>query len=486
MSAQIIRRARLIAKDELRLMRRNRVAMLGLLMLLALSVIAALTSIAHRDTSDQIRTRFQAEADKEFDGQPARHPHRMVHYGHFVFRPLPALAAFDSGVDGFTGNTIFLEGHRQNSANFGDVRQSSLLMRFGQLTPAFVLQALAPLVLIFIGFGIVVRERERGTLHLLQTHGATAAQILSGKAMALSAVALLMLFPAILALGWLIAAKGAPVTPALVLLTGYTGYLAIWIAGILLASTVASQARTALIALVGLWALTVILLPRLAPDLALATKPTLTRLETDIAIQRDLRQMGDSHNPDDPFFTAFKERTLKHYGVEKVDDLPVNYRGLLAVEGEKLTSKLFDDYATRQFAQQKAQSGFADAFGLISPTLALRRVSMALAGTDLESHRRFLAQSEAYRFSIVQQLNQLQATAVTYSDDSNRNKDPEAGRRVRIDPDNWRKVPDFAYRPPTQAEKLSTASPGLAMLALWLAALALALRAAVRHIREAV
>jgi ABC-2 type transport system permease protein len=80
---------------------------------------------------------------------------------------------------------------------------------------------------------------------------------------------------------------------------------------------------------------------------------------------------------------------LKQYGIEKVEDMPVNYRGLLAVEGEKLTSKLFDEYANRQFAQQKAQSGFADAAGLISPTLALRRVSMALAGTDLESHRRF-------------------------------------------------------------------------------------------------
>ncbi|NJS14109.1 MAG: hypothetical protein HC788_05190 [Sphingopyxis sp.] len=152
----------LIAADEWRLMRRNRVAMLGLAMLLALSVIAALTAIAQRDNSDDIRARFQAQADQAFDGAPARHPHRMVHYGHFVFRPLPPLAAFDPGVDAFTGNTIYLEGHRQNSANFGDVRQSSLLVRFGQLTPAFVLQALAPLMLIFIGFGVVARERERG------------------------------------------------------------------------------------------------------------------------------------------------------------------------------------------------------------------------------------------------------------------------------------------------------------------------------------
>ena len=96
----------------------------------------------------------------EFDAQPNRHPHRMVHYGHFAFRPLDPLAAFDPGIDAFAGSVIYLEGHRQNSANFADVRQSSLLLRFGQLTPAFVLQTLLPLLLIVLGAGIIARERE--------------------------------------------------------------------------------------------------------------------------------------------------------------------------------------------------------------------------------------------------------------------------------------------------------------------------------------
>jgi ABC-2 type transport system permease protein len=476
---------RLIAADEWRLMRRNRVAMLGLAMLLALSVIAALTSIAQRHNSDAIRARFQVQADHAFDGAPARHPHRMLHYGHFVFRPLPALAAFDPGVDAFTGNTIYLEGHRQNSANFGDVRQSSLLVRFGQLTPAFVLQALAPLMLIFIGFGIVARERERGTIRQLFAHGVTARRLLIGKTLGLGGIAALMLAPGALALGWLIVAEGAPLTPSLMLLGGYAVYLTIWVLLIIIASSLAAHARTALMALIGIWAFTVILLPRIAPDIALASSPALTRLETDIAIQEDLRRMGDSHNPDDPFFTAFKERTLKQYGVEKIEDLPVNYGGLLAVEGEALTSKLFDDYADRQFAAQKSQSGLKDAVGLISPTIALRRVSMSASGTDLEGHRRFLAQAEAYRFATVQQLNQLQATKVTYADDRNRNKDPEAGRRVRIDPENWKAIPDFEYRSASMSDQMRTALPGLLILLGWLAALGFGLRLATRRLGAA-
>lgn len=329
--------ARLLASNEWRLMRRSRVAQLAVLMLLALTAIATLTSLAHRDNSDALRARFQAQADREFDGQPARHPHRMVHYGHFVFRPLPALAAFDPGVDAFTGSTIFLEGHRQNSANFGDVRQSSLLARFGQLTPAFVLQVLAPLVLVFIGFGLIAREREAGTLRVLAAHGMTVRSLIAGKALALGGLAMVMLLPVVFALAWLVLAKGAPLAAAAVLALGYAAYLALWVIGIAAVSSLASNARTSLMSLLGIWAVTTILIPRAVPDIALAAAPLPTRLETDIAIQRDQRRIGDSHNPDDPHFAAFKARILKQYGVSRVEDLPVNYRGLLAMEGEKLT-----------------------------------------------------------------------------------------------------------------------------------------------------
>lgn len=477
--------ARLVARNEWRLMHRSRVARLALFMLLALAVVATLTSIAHRNASDDLRARFQAQADQEFDGQPARHPHRMVHYGHFVFRPLPALAAFDPGVDAFTGNTIYLEGHRQNSANFGDVRQSSLLARFGQLTPAFVLQVLAPLVLVFIGFGLLAGERRSGTLRVLKSHGARPRDLLLGKGLALGGLAGLMLLPALASLGWLVIAADAPAIPALILTLGYAGYLALWVLGIVTVSAIARDPRNALVTLLGLWALTTILVPRVAPDLALAAAPTSTRLETDIAILRDLRKVGDSHNPDDPHFAAFKARTLAQYGVSRVEDLPVNYRGLLALEGEKLTSQLFDDYAERQFEQQRRQGVIVSGFGLLSPAIALRSLSMALAGTDLDGHRRFLSQAEAYRYDIVQRLNRLQAEAVTYSDDSNRNKDPDAGRRVRIDPANWSKVPDFAYQPASLSDKLRAAVPGATVLILWLLAGALMLRRAARRLGEA-
>lgn len=474
-----------VARDELRHLVRNRVALTGALMLALLALVAAVTSFAQARATAELRDRYQAQADEQFKAQPDRHPHRVVHYGHFVFRPLGSLAAFDPGVDPYTGNAMFLEGHRQNSANFGDVRQSSLLVRFGQLTPAFVLQTLAPLVLIFLGYGVVARERERGTLRQLLAQGVSASRLVAGKALGLGMAAGAIALPALVTLLVIALQPGVSSAPVAVLALGYLLYLLVWTLLVVLVSTLSSRARDALIALVAIWAVSVVLLPRVAPDLAVAAKPIPTRLETDIAIARDLRSMGDSHNPDDPFFATFKQRTLQRYGVARVEDLPVNYRGLVAVEGEKLTSSLFDRYADASFVQQQAQSGLVDVAGALSPAILVRRLSMAAAGTDLAGHQRFLEQAEAYRYAIVQRLNGLQATAVTAADDAAKSKDAGAEQRSRIDATNFAAIPDFRFQPVAPGTLARSALPGVLALAGWALLLAGALAVAGRRLGSA-
>lgn len=472
----------MIARDELRHLARNRVALTGAVMLALLAAVAAVTSFAQARATDALRGRYQAQADERFKTQPDRHPHRVVHYGHFVFRPLGPLAAFDPGVDPFTGSAMFLEGHRQNSANFSDVRQSSLLVRFGQLTPAFVLQTLAPLVLIFLGYGVVARERERGTLQQLLAQGVGARRIVAGKTLGLGVAAGAIALPALATLLVIALRPGISAAPVAMLGLGYLLYLLVWTLLVVLVSALTSRTRDALIALVAIWAMSVVLLPRVAPDLAVAARPIPTRLETDIAIARDLRAMGDSHNPDDPFFAAFKKRTLARYGVSTVEDLPVNYRGLLAVEGEKLTSTLFDRYADRSFAAQKAQSGIVDAAGALSPAILVRRLSMAAAGTDLAGHQRFLDQAEAYRYAIVQRLNGLQAAAVAAADDAAKSDDAGAERRSRIDAGAFAAIPDFRFRPVAPDTLARSALPGVLALSVWASVLVGALILAGRRL----
>ncbi|MFT3964770.1 MAG: DUF3526 domain-containing protein [Sphingobium sp.] len=467
----------LIARDELRLMRRNRVAVIAFTLLVLLTLAAVVTSWSHQRAIAELRARHQQAAEQAFDAQPDRHPHRVVHYGHFIFRPLGPLAAFDPGVDPFTGSSMFLEGHRQNTANFGDVQQSSLLIRFGQLTPAFVLQSLAPLLLIFLGYGAVARERERGTLRPLMLQGASRAGIVTGKLAALGLVALLAGLPAMIGFLLIAGQPGALAAPMAMIALGYAAYLALWTVLIVLVSAVARRSRDALLALLALWVVMIVLLPRLAPDMASAAYPLSNRLQTDIAIARDLRRMGDSHNPDDPYFARFKQSVLDRYGVKRIEDLPVNYKGLLGMEGERMTTQLFNRYTGESYDAQERQNRLVRSIGIASPAIALRALSMAAAGTDFAAHRRFLEQAEAYRYDLVQRLNRLQANAVSYADDTA--EDSDADRRKRVSGANWHKMPDFAFQGPTGAALAGAALPGLGIVIGWLAVALLLLLATV-------
>lgn len=472
----------LIAYDELRLMARNRVAVIAFALLVLLTFVAALSSWSHQRGIADLRQRHTQIAEAAFKAQPDRHPHRVVHYGTFIFRPLGPLAAFDPGVDAFTGNSMFLEGHRQNTANFGDVRQSSLLIRFGQLTPAFVLQVVAPLLLIFLGYGVLARETERGTLRLLMLQGASRGQIVRGKLAALGFVALLAGLPAMVGFVLVAGQPGALALPMLMIALGYFSYLALWVVTILLVSARVRRSRDALLALVAVWAVVAILLPRMAPDVANAAVPLQNRLQTDVAIARDLRQMGDSHNPDDPHFAKFKQSVFDQYGVKSVGEFPVNYKGLLSIEGERLTSSLFDRYAGESYDAQAQQNRLVEVTGMLSPTIAIRALSMAAAGTDFAGHRRFLEQAEAYRYALVQRLNKLQAEDVSYADDTA--GDPEARQRTRVSSRNWEEMPDFTFVAPNGATLAKGALPGLMIVLGWLMVAALLLVLATRRLGE--
>ncbi len=472
--------ARLIARDELRLMARNRVAVIAFVLLVLLTVVAVASSWAHQRGIADLRARHAETAEAAFKGQPDRHPHRVVHYGTFIFRPLGPLAAFDPGVDAFTGNSMFLEGHRQNTANFGDVRQSSLLVRFGQLTPAFVLQVVAPLMLIFLGYGALARETERGTLRLLMLQGARRGQVVGGKLLALGVAALLAGLPAMLGLVAISTQAGAQALPMLTLALGYAGYLALWAVLILLVSALVHRSRDALLALVALWAVAVVLLPRVAPDVASAAIPLGNRFQTEVAVARDLRTMGDSHDPDDPHFARFKQTMLDRYGVKTVEDLPINYMGALAIEGERLTSSLFDRYSNASYAAQVRQNGLVETAGLLSPAIALRSLSMAAAGTDVAGHQRFLAQAEAHRYALVQRLNRMQMEDVSYTDDTA--TDAGADRRKRIAARNWQAMPEFRFAPPDGRVLAADALPGLGIVLGWLAGAVALLALATRRL----
>ena len=453
-----------IAAAQLRLFGRSRLAVVALVLLAMLSAIAAITGATQASRMAADRATAQVAANTEFANQPDRHPHRMVHYGTYALRPLGPLAAFDPGVDAFAGSLIYLEGHRQNATTLGAARESSGLIRFGQLTPAFVLRVLVPLLLVFVGFAMIVAERQAGLFTLQLSHGANAGELIVGKALALAGVAAL---PALAALGWSAAQSPAEAGIAALMAVAALLWLGLWVLGITLVSARARSAQSALMALVLAWAVLVVLVPRAAAGVAALAHPLPTKAETDLIIHQELRALGDSHNPNDPHFAEFKAGLLQRYGVSRVEDLPFNFRGALSAEGERLTSQLFARHAADTAAVQMQQHRLLALVGVISPAISFAQASMAGAATDLASHIAFLDAAEAHRYRLIQSLNGLHTYQVRGADDAARNKDPIAERQSRVSARFWADQKPFHHAGPTLADRMAGMLPGLAAMVLW-------------------
>lgn len=472
----------LIAGDELRYWRRSKIAWSVLLTLLLVSVCAALVSNAEVSRRAEERIAQQAEADAIFQAQPDRHPHRMVHYGHYVYRTASPLAVVDPGIDSMVGTSIFLEGHRQNTATFANAKETGLLARFGSFSPAFAMQTLVPLLLIICGFAGVTREKENRTLFQLIGQGVSTNNLVLGKSLALWLLALLALLPLLL-LG-----IGATADDSygfrqsfIMMLLGYLAYLTIWV---LLIASVSSFSRTStqsLSVLLGLWIVAAVLMPRVAGAYANATAPSPSQIETNLRIAEAVRTGGDSHNIQDEAFVDLRAQTLAEYGVETIEDLPFNYRGLVALRGEDADSEVLNRFAEERMALELEQKAASDSFSWFSPLIAMRAYSMALASTSLQDHHHFLRAAEDYRYNMVQTFNRLQMTEMTLEEDLSRNENAQSNQRTRVDASHWSEMPVFTLTPLNESQRWQAATQsGLSLLIWTMAGFALLLASARR------
>lgn len=460
-----------IAREEWRMWARSRVVLIAALILaVLLAATSVLTALRVADEAER-RAARQASAEAAFFAQPDRHPHRMVHYGHYAFRAAPPLAAFDPGVDAVTGQSIFLEGHRQNTAMFADARAGADLGGFAALTPANIYQLLLPLLLIIIGHAVVLRERESGTLAVMLAQGQSALAIAGGKALALAGVAALFLLPVAMLAVYAVSAGEAPLAAAM-LVAGYALYLAVWAALVLAVSLWVRQRSVALGVLVFAWLMIALVVPRIGINAASAAVDAPGKIESDLVMLAQQRALGDGHNAADPAFDALQRQVLEQYEAASVEELPINWRGVVAGYSEAKLTDLMNDYAENRMQREAQQSRIVTLFAIASPTLAVGAASRTLAGTDLATHHRFLRESEALRFDFVQGLNDLHASALSYADDAARSSDPAAEARTRINADAWQLLDTFRFVPDPADARLARSGLALALLLGWLAVLA--------------
>ncbi|WP_165726068.1 DUF3526 domain-containing protein [Pseudoalteromonas sp. SA25] len=460
----------IVAKDEWRYWLRSKLAMtvlaIGLVLTLASVIVTAITMMELSHTRHELQT----TSDKSFVDQPDRHPHRMVHYGHYAFRTPSPLSTLDPGIDAYTGNSIFLEGHRQNSAMFADSRQGTALTKLGSLTPAFIVQTLAPLLLILIGYSGISRERESQTLSYLLSQGTSGVTLIAGKGLALLSVVGLILTPLTVSALFTVAA-GESLLAVVSFVVGYALYLTVWVLLILLASSVFSKNSGSFTALAFVWILLCIVMPRVASTSASTAVPSAGKIETDFAVKAQLRKLGDGHNANDPAFMQFKQSLLNKYNVKSIDELPINFRGLVASESEAKLTNVLNKFAEQRMQAELKQTKVSRYFGWVSPMVAIRSLSMIVVGTSIETHHRFLRETEQLRFDFVQGLNKVHVEKLSYQDDMNRNASTEATKQARVSAQNWQVLQNFTFNVDNAQVRAQRSIPAFLQLFIWIAVL---------------
>ncbi|WP_457798442.1 ABC transporter permease subunit [Methylocystis sp. S23] len=454
---------RAVAAKEWLEMRRDR-RLLALFVFAALLMLAALGFGAAENARVSRERAAAAEADRAlWTGQGAKNPHAAAHFGQYAFKPLSPLSLADPGVDPYVGSAVWLEAHKQNEAQFRAARDAGAAARLGGLSLTFILQTVAPLIVLLAGFASFSGERESGALKQLLSLGARPRDLLAGKALALIGASAALLAPAVIGAAVAVAlmtdASRLSLGDQFVRLGALAGGYAVYLAGFaflaLGVSALAKSSRAALVALLAFWLVNSFLAPRLATDIARSLAPTPTAQEFRAAIAKDkARTFG--HDETHPAFLAFRDETLKTYGVSRVEDLPVSFRGLTLRKDDENGYVIYDRHFGALQAAYDRQDALRASAGFLFPLLALKPFSMALAGSDSRAQFDFATAAEAHRREI---QNAASDNIIHFQRDESYVAGPEL----------WRRIAAFSYRAPTAAFALAGSGETVAGLVGWLA-----------------
>jgi ABC-2 type transport system permease protein len=382
--------------------------------------------------------------------QPAKNPHSAAHYGLWAFKPRTLLSMVDQGVDPYVGVAAYLEAHKQNEFQFRPAMDATATQRFGQWTAATILQLLLPLLIIILAFPAFAGERELGTLRQLVSLGVPVSTLAGGKALGLAAALGLLLVPAAVigsvALG-LAASEGTFLASVPRLGVMALAYLTV--------SARASSSRAALLVLLGFWALNSLVAPKALSDAARRLEPTPSAFEFITALDADLRKGPDGHAPD-ARAEQLKQRLLAQYKVSTVAELPLNFDAVQMQQAEEDGDKVFDRHYGALYDAYARQNRVHQLGAVVAPLLAVRSVSMGLAGTDVEHHRAFATSAEQYRRMLIKRMNGNMA-------EHSRSGDFD----YKAPPSLWREIEPFAYEAPGLRAAMGAHLPAVWLLVGW-------------------
>lgn len=427
-----------IAKHELRRQYRDGRSITLLIIMTLILVVAVLLSFRdYKLVQHQYKENLE-QARINWDNQAEKDPHNAAHDGTYVIKPLHSLTMLDRGIQQYSGQVIHLGAHERKQSSLSAAKDKTGMFRFGQMTPNFVLQYLFPLLLIFLGYNAFTEEKERQTIRLLFAQGTPIRKLALGKWLALTTqmILLSLLFICIVALSYLILKNEQAITLSewFAFFGAYFVYFLVFINLILLVSAKAKTSGISLTASLALWIVITLIVPKLSTNMA-GKWHAFPTLQTFVENVNTDRQSGlNGHNFWNEAAQDFKKKVLEEYGVKTIEELPVNYSGLLLAEGEKYESEIYTKHFDLLRNQYDKQRNIYRSFGTLSPFLSVKFISMALARSDYGFQWHFEDQAEKYRITLNTALN------MNIAENSKGVKNYKAGSKL------WESIPHFNYQ----------------------------------------
>jgi ABC-2 type transport system permease protein len=448
-----------------------------------LLLYAAFSGWENYSNQNETSEKYQHQSREDWLKNPDKNPHRMAHYGNFAFRKSTSLSVFEFGMGPFFGNAIFLEAHKQNTANFSEAGFSNSMLRFGEISIAMVLQVLLPLLIFFLGFNSIAYERENGTLKILLTQGINWKQLLTGKILGVASVIMLLFLPTILILVliWLLLQNFTITTDEtikmLLFIVFHFVYLIFFCIIAVLVSAVSSTSKKALISLIAIWLVFTIILPRTTQAAGAYIFEAPSKIQFNSNVEKDILKQGDSHNPNDLHYKAIKDSLLLVYKVDSVQKLPFNYSGFIMTEGEKISSRIYNEHLEQLLQIYEKQNSFSKTVSFLNPYIAMKNLSMGLSNTDYDSYIDFQKKAEAYRYTMAQKMNALQIKYIS-------NKKPGAkDKPLTIGKEHWAAIEEFHYEPKGIWEVLKSEIVSIISIILWIGLLLILIRTASKKLK---
>lgn len=299
-----------VAATHFKLMWRERRMLWLAVAALLLASTSVATSSVRLFAQAQERHAVAEEEARLWNSQGVIDPHDAAHVGRSVPAPVRPLAAFDPGLSDFLGSSVFIEGHAQNPAQHRPIEGGTALSRFTGFSSAWTLQVVVPLLIILAGFATMAGEVARARLRQELGAGASAFALVGGRllALAISAGLLTVIMCGVSLPGILLQDVGWSEVAGLTAITvAYTIYLLAFSALTVAISGLFASARTALVLLLGFWAISTLLMPRVAPAVAETLEPTPSAPAFRQAVTQEAQNGVSGHDSSDRRLDAIKK-----------------------------------------------------------------------------------------------------------------------------------------------------------------------------------